>query len=801
MIFPRARTAFFRSHLMVLLLSIAAGLLTPALLQVNLSTIERVVQASSITASLFFCLWWGLKTQWRILPLLLGGYLAALSIQGAQLVARINAQIPTSFEGQTLDVRFVVESLPVVKVRGDNRFVTQFYARVTQLGAGEQNASLLGKRLRLSWYATGQAIDLSPGQHWHAKVRLRRPRGTVNPGGFDYQAWLLSHNISATGYVYSQAGVVLLEERAEWRGRWAVQQARQTLAHALFDNSASPQIGLLRALLIGDKSAITQSQWDVLRATGTVHLMAISGLHIGLVATIGFAIGAGFARVLAIYRPAGTTWLAPVLACAFAFSYAALAGFEIPTQRACIMVFCFSLVAWRGRQVSFWLIYSLALVGVLAIDPFAPVSGGFWLSFAAVAVLGFGLLGRAPRDGVLFSLVRVQALLLVGMSVPLTLIGLPVPLLGVLANLVAVPLVSFIVVPALMLAGLASITGLYGDDTMLNLAAQAMQVLWSILSWLHTTASPVNELPITPFQGGGVRIAIGVAALICILAPRGSHLRSPGVALLLLFLFHRPPPSPLLRITHLDVQQGLAVVIEAGDYTLVYDTGARYSPEFDMGDRVVAPYLAYVGRQQVDRVVISHRDNDHAGGFAGLSSAVPVTSVLAGEPDQLPRSEHMPLPCEQGQHWQANHVEFEVVWPPVNLVDAKPNNHSCVLLVRYGSTVILIAGDIEQSVEADLLTAGVLPSKVTLLSVPHHGSKTSSSALFVSQMDPEFAVISAGYNNRYGHPHRDIRRRYTQQGARIFRTDLDGGISFSLQEDGVYHIEGERHRRPRPWFD
>ncbi|WP_230556745.1 DNA internalization-related competence protein ComEC/Rec2 [Teredinibacter turnerae] len=800
MILPSARMAILQSPTM-LLFSIAAGLLTPALLQVHLYTLERVVQAGSIAALLMFCCWWVLRSQWRILLLLIGIYLAALSVQGALLITRIDEQIPTGLEGQTLAIRFVVESLPVVKARGDNRFVTQFYGRVTQLGSGEQKGRLLGKRLRLSWYATGQPVNLSLGENWQAKVRLRRPRGSVNPGGFDYQAWLLSRKISATGYVYSQAGVVQLEQRHEWPGKWGVQRARQTLARALFDNWASPQIGLLRALLIGDKSAITQDQWDVLRATGTVHLMAISGLHIGLMATIGFAIGAGFARVLAVYRPAGVTWLAPVFANAFAFFYAALAGFEIPTQRACIMVLCFSLIAWRGRQVNFWLIYSFALIGVLAIDPFAPVSGGFWLSFAAVAVLGLGLLGRAPRDGAVFSLVKAQALLLVGMSIPLTLIGLPVPVLGAVANLVAVPVVSFVVVPALMLAGLMSITGFSGGDTLLNLALQAMQILWSILSWLHATASRVNELPVTPFQGGGMRVGIGVVALIFILAPRGSHLRLPGGALLLLFLFHRPPPLPLLRVTHLDVQQGLAVIIEAGDYTLVYDTGARYSPEFDMGDRVVAPYLAYVGRQQVDRVVISHRDNDHAGGFAGLSGAVSVASVLAGEPDQLPRTKHTPFPCEQGQHWQANRVEFEVVWPPSHFTDAKPNNHSCVLVVRYGSTVILIAGDIEQSVEADLLTAGILPSKISLLTVPHHGSKTSSSVQFVSQLDPEFAVISAGYNNRYGHPHKDISRRYSQQGARIFRTDLDGGISFSLQADGVYHIEGERHRRPRPWFD
>lgn len=719
----------------------------------------------------------------RLLWVLIVGSLA-FSFASWRLLGIIGAQLPIAFEGQDFPVVVEIDDLPKFRSDGARRSVS-FVAKVIR-----GDAFLMGRRLRLGWYYPPAKDRLMPGSQWQFTVRVKRPRGTANPHGFDYQAWLLARGIAAVGYVRDKETVTELGVKRSL----SFHRLRYHLDNTLFGGvTPGSARSLLKALLIGDKSGIDRHQWQVLQVTGTVHLMAISGLHIGLVAGIGFWLGKCFAHLLSLYSREGTLWLPVFSGLVLSVVYAGLAGFAIPTQRALVMVALFSIAYAQGRRVNYWQVYFLAMAFVTVIDPFAFITTGFWLSFSAVAVLVYCFGWRRSQPNRLLQLVSAQVWILCGLAAPLALLGLPSSVTAPFCNLVAVPVVSIAIVPLLLLAACSSVVSMTASLFLLNIAQHIIEVLWVFLSHIGNWDSQFITFRAATLP----TVVVTIAAVLLLLSPSGLKLRLPGLALMLALLF---PSNTVdsLRLTVLDVQQGLAVVFRSAQHTLVYDTGASYGESFDMGSRVVVPFLRTRGARHVDVLLISHGDNDHAGGARSIVESIPTSRVISGEPQRLEQSIDASQ-CQQGDHWRVNDIEFDVLWPLADTVFTPTNNNSCVLLISFAGNRMLLAGDIQNSVEQQLIASGVLPQGIDVLIVPHHGSQTSSSRAFVRHVHPRYAVISAGYRNRYQLPSHNVISMYEATGAEVLRTDRDGAITFVLQEGGLTFTT-ERASVPKPWY-
>lgn len=668
--------------------------------------------------------------------------------------------------------------------------------------------------VRLNWYRLPAGVALVPGQRWRLSVRLKRPRGYASPGSFDYEAWLYQRGIRATGYVRTGSARLLAGSHGEMltRLRWRL---RQRVHAALADaggEGARDNAGILVALLTGFRGDLDPAQRRLLQRTGTAHLIAISGLHVGLVAGMAFWL----ARRLWRWLPGlQSRWPAPVvaawLAMAAAGAYAALAGFSIPTQRAFIMTaVVMGLLAWQVRLP--WRdVVLLALAAVLVRDPLAVLSWGFWLSFGAVTLIALVLAGRVglppSRAGWWWRAQawwRVQVAMLAGL-LPLgsALFGY-IPLWSPLANLVAIPLVGMLVVPlcllAAMLAGWPDAAGV-----LLRLAAWLLDLLWPLLAALD--GLPQAVWPVARSGWSAVALVMAGLGSLWLLAPRGWPRRGLGAVLLLPLLFTQAdrPAAGDYRATVLDVGQGLAVVVETARHVLVYDAGPRFGPRFDTGAAVVAPFLHRRGRTHVDTLVVSHLDNDHAGGVVGLSEAVPIDRVLGSAPVVLPGGRPLPrqVPCSAGQHWQWDGVRFHMLYPaPETPVGAGENDRSCVLLIagRDGQAGrMLLTGDIEAATEARLVARYGPALRATVLVVPHHGSNTSSTRAFLHAVAPRVAIAAAGYRNRYHFPTARIRRRYARLGIPLFDTITSGAITLRWSRHGQPRLTHYRQRHRHFW--
>lgn len=712
--------------------------------------------------------------------------LAGLAFGSWQLQQKSSAQLPAEFEQQVFDLRFQVVSIPNRSGRSQ-----VFLAQVLELRCGGRCPQLMNGRLRLSWYQSPQTPSgwqtLGAGQIWQAQVKLRRPRGFVNPGGFDYHAWLLAQDVIATGYL-TRAGEYLGES-------FSLAAERSAIESRLAEQHASPYRRFWSALLIGEQAAIEQADWATLQATGTVHLLVISGLHISLVATWCFFLGALAARCAGLLHRGSNLWLMhclpPVCASLGAAYYAALAGFTIPTQRALVACLVLMLCRLFGLNFSAFTLLGMAALAVGLMEPFAWMSSGFWLSFLAVAVLFYSLGGRGQVSAV-GALVRAQMVLSVGLLLPLLALGQGTSLLSPIANLVAVPVVSVILTPLLLVAALCS--GILPQVTqwLLPWMDWIFGYLWGFLEWVQ--ARPVSlwwpAKPLSPVESG-----VAAMGVVLLLAPAGLQVRCLGAVWLCLALLPKPDADYLLRLTVLEVGQGTAVVLETPGQTWLYDTGPQFSEDFDAGSRIIAPYLRSRGVKDLS-LMISHGDMDHAGGAAGIVSAFPIERLLYGEP--LATLPGLGEPCHRGQSWQQGPVNWRVLWPPDS--SKTGNNASCTLLLTLNPNTepvrLLLPGDIDSRVEMQLLAD--LQAPVDWVLAPHHGSNSSSSLVFVRQLAARHVVFSAGFNNRYGHPHPRVVQRWRQAGAELYNTATDGALVFTWRSSGL-EVERLRQSRRRLW--
>ena len=719
----------------------------------------------------------------RMFAIFLIGFLWAL--YRAQIT--LDAVLDENLEGRTVRVQGVVADIP----SGTQGQAIRFPLHAERIDAGNGWEDF-PRILRLGWYQTREWPAL--GERWQLSVRLKRPHGYANPSGFDYERWLFQRRISATGYVRKDAQNRLLG----YHYRYCTDEFRQSVAD-YFDRDLPPSPGraMIRALTIGDDGGIETAQWEVLRATGTTHLMVISGTHISLVAGLVFWVTRRlWSRLGRWPEMVPTDRAAGVMALLSATCYALLTGLGIPSQRALIMLAVAIAALLAGRWSRPGQVLALAVFATLVVDPLSVLASGWWLSFWAVSVIFFITAGRFGKAGWWSTMSRVHIVLTLGMLPLLLTFFQQASLVAPVANLVAVPWVSLLVVPSALLGTVLLAVNTTVGGWLLQLAAAMMDTLWSALHWL----SQQDLVLFTQHQPSLWTLLPAVAGLLLLFTPRGFPGKWPGL-ILVLPLFTVSPPTPAfgdLWVTLLDVGQGLATVVRTRAHTLVYDAGPAYGPDFNTGQAVVVPFLRGQGVRHLDRLVVSHGDNDHIGGVPSLLKEYTVDRVEAGVPERL--TMRWARQCRRGERWRWDGVEFSILHPDTLRYD-KGNNASCVIRIEtQNGTRVLLTGDIEAVAEQGLLQRSYDRLFADVLVVPHHGSLTSSSPAFVEAVRPQYALFATGYRNRYRFPHKIVIDRYRKSGAMLFDTAVHGAVTLRLNTEGrVSKVEPYRCDNRRYW--
>ncbi|UHH27842.1 DNA internalization-related competence protein ComEC/Rec2 [Pseudomonas veronii] len=625
-----------------------------------------------------------------------------------------------------------------------------------ELSDSRSRNARLPARIRLYWHG---GPPVRSGERWRLAVTLKRPSGLLNFHGVDHEAWLLAQRIGATGSV--KDGERLAPARNAWRD--AVRQRLMAV-------DAQGREAGLAALVLGDGSGLTADDWRVLQDTGTVHLLVISGQHIGLLAGLIYALVAALAR----YGCWPRTWPWLPWACGLAFTaalgYGLLAGFGVPVQRACVMVGLVLLWRLRFRHLGIWWPLLLAFNGVLILEPLASLQPGFWLSFAAVAVLGLTFGGRLGRWSAWQAWTRPQWLIAIGLFPVLLVLGLPISLSAPLANLFAVPWISLVVLP-LALLGTALLAVPFVGAGLLWLAGGALDGLFNALALL------AGQLPAwIPAEVPMGYWLVSLVGAVLLLLPKGVPFRLLGWPMLLLAVFppREPVPHGQVDVLQLDVGQGLALILRTRHHTLLYDAGPR-SGAVDLGARVVLPSLKRLGVDALDMMLLSHADADHAGGAAVVARGLPIKRVVGGETEGLPALLDT-QPCISGEQWAWDGVSFEL-WQWPDAVDGNPK--SCVLHVQANGERLLLTGDIDRAAEQAFL-ASTLAVPTDWLQAPHHGSRSSSSWPFLQRLAPKSVLISRGRGNAFGHPHPQVVERYQALGTQVYDSAEQGAVRLRL---------------------
>ena len=740
---------------------------------------------------------------------------------------KLQDRLPSALEGVDISVTGIVAGLPRHSLQG-TRFVFE-----------PETAALRGApvrvpaRLSLGWYRgidddsllAGPAEPLRAGQRWQFTVRLRQPHGSANPHGFDLELWMFDRGLGASGYVRARPETPP-QKLAEAAGA-PVERARQALRDALQRQVGDgPAPGVLAALLIGDQAAIERDDWEVFRITGVAHLMSISGLHVTMFAWLAGGVVSWLWRrhpklPLLLPTPQAARWGGLL----FAVGYALLAGWGVPAQRTVGMIAVVVLLRSSGQR---WPLHAVLLAAALAVvlaDPWAMLQPGFWLSFVAVALLvasepvqaareqdDAGAARSWPQRAVAATRagLRTQAVATAGLA-PLTLVFFQqLSLVGFVANLVAIPLVTLLIVP-LSMAGVLL-------PPLWTVAALLVQGLMAALQWLADWPLAVWQAAAAPPWAMACGLLAGALAVL----PLPPRLRWLSVPLLLPLLMPpvARPAAGQFEVVAADVGQGTAVLVRTQHRLLVYDSGPAYTPEADAGSRVLLPLLRARGERRIDLLMLSHRDTDHVGGAAALLAGLPVAAMSSSLEDGHPLRSNAAArgtphtPCSAGQRWVWDGVSFEVLHPlPEQLLPLepltdrsrpprpkpkpKPNALSCVLRVQgaggNAGGSVLITGDIEAAQEAALVQRSAAALKSDLMLVPHHGSKTSSTPAFIDAVQPSVAVVQAAYRSRYGHPAPEVVARYARRDIAVVRTSSCG--AWTREPGGALQCERSVSRR------
>jgi competence protein ComEC len=781
----------------VCLLQLQSVLPSAALLAALLVAALAVAIAAAVNGG-------GLHAPARSLMLLAAAGAVGFAYAAAMATVRMADELPFDHEGRDVVVEGVVASLPARLPRGV-RFEFDV-ERVLTPGA------TVPRRLLLGWY--GEFIPARPAERWQFTVRLKRPHGVQNPGGFDLEAWMLERNLRASGAVRSgrrDPEPRLVDALVRSPG-YLVERARYNLRDRLAGMVEERRYGgVLLALILGDQRAIAAADWTLFNRTGISHLVSISGLHITMIASlVGWCVARLWRTTPALLLRVPAQAAAVFAGLAGAAGYALLAGWGIPAQRTVLMLTVVG-AAWLARaRIGMGQSLALAAAAVCIFDPWAVLAAGFWLSFGAVAAIVWVVQGRVtdPDEPAWRRTLRAAAH--VQMAVTLALVPATIvlfhqfSLISPFANAVAIPVVSWVVTPLALLAGAFALLPAplaLPAELLLAVAHAVFSVLAAVLAWW--AAFDWSMLPVaTP---PWIVTALAVCGVAWLLAPPGWPVRWAGT-LALLPLFTWPAERPRtgeLWVTALDVGQGSAVLVESSDRAWLYDTGPRYSSDSDAGERIVLPYLRHRGIRRLDGLIVSHLDGDHSGGAAAVLRGIGVgrllTSIADGDPALGGRP---PERCQAGAQWVDGPMQFVVLHPTADDYRARrsTNAMSCVVLARLGPRSVLLTGDVGVADEAAILARS--PGlQVDWLAAPHHGSRSSSSAALLSALGAAEAVAQAGYRNRYGHPDATVVARYRLHGTELRRTDQSGALQWRLRSDGTARVSAWRTERVRYWHN
>jgi competence protein ComEC len=696
-----------------------------------------------------------------------------------------------------------------------------------------------------------QGHDVKPGDTWRLALRLKAVHGNHNPGGFDYELWMWEQGMGANASVLLGTQAATTPQRLN-RGWWhPVERVRQAIRDRIFkhlspygpaslqpENNVNPDnpetpgpgdlsqaqvsarwAGVIAALVVGDQNAIARSDWDLFRVTGVAHLVSISGLHITMFAWLaGWVVAWSWRRHPPLCERIPVPTAAALGGLGLATLYALLSGWGLPAQRTIGMLAVVVGLRLSGRQWPWLRTWLLVMVIIVLLDPWALLSAGFWLSFVAVGVLfatdpapvpGRDKLQEAAdiaTEGGPSWQWRVQQALLQAVRLmreqwvisfalaPLTLLLFQQQsVCGLLANLVAGPWITVVVTPLAMLG----VAIPYAWD----LAALALQGQMVVLAWLASWPLATLNVAAAPLWLAVLGIA---GAVLCVL-PIAWPMRMAGSPLVLMVLLWQAPRPALgqYEVWFTDVGQGNAVVVRTLNHTLVYDTGPKYQTDADAGQRVLVPLLHSMA-EDPDVLLVSHQDNDHSGGAASLLAAYPrMRYISSTPPDHQAARSRVPTRCfssrSGGQSWLWDGIQFEILHPDKGDYDlaAPPNAMSCVLRINNGHHTVLLLGDLEAEQEAVLLAEQPEKLRADVLLVPHHGSKTSSTGLFLDAVNPKMAVVQAGYKNRYGHPAPRILQRYAIRDIAVIDSPHCGAAIWGSLEPAL--IQCSRQTMARYW--
>lgn len=659
-------------------------------------------------------------------------------------------------------------------------------------------------RLRIgSW----QPMPLSPGEHWQLQVRLKRPQASQNPGGADFERFLFGERVVATGSIRESPGNRLLAPPTgfvAWRafllaaslplvgdgpGDVSVDEAQ------LFGRAVLP------ALVVDERSLMATAQWRVLADTGTAHLVAISGLHVALLwGAVVWVFALARRRRVASVRYERSAVLVALLA---AFVYAAIAGMPLPAQRAVVMLSVATAFLLVGGAVPGWRIWLAAGAVVLLIDPLAVHAAGFWLSFGAVALLlllhDVHVRRQQPDTWANRILQPVRATAHAQWLLTFLLAPLLLALFGtasvssVLANLPAIPWVNLLALPPALLGMLLAPWWPAAADPLIDLAVGALALLWHWLLWVDSLAM------LRPVAMHGATIpgllALALALPVLVLS-RAWTVRLAMVAVVVLaWPVATEIPDGEAEACIFDVGQGLAVGVRTARHAVLYDTGPGRGPEAESAGATVVPALRAWGVRRLDLLVVSHNDPDHAGAAGAVVRAFSPSLRVAGDLRALPERDGEL--CDRDMAWRLDGVGLRLFAADTG---GAPNDRSCVLQLDAGGRRLLVAGDTGRKRELALSAAHGDELRSDVLIAGNHGSNSSSSATFLARVSPQLVVFSAGYRNRFGHPHPQVRARVEALGARMLSTPETGALCLRLGPDGIA-TRRQREVAARHWHN
>ena len=704
-----------------------------------------------------------------LIPVL--GFCLGFSWVAYNAMAQIRDSFPHELEKQSVLVKGKILGLPKY---ADNNISFDF--KVEELWF-EKKLRLQNIKTRLSCYHC--PLNVKPAEEWQFLVKLKKPHGFASWGSFDYEKYLFRHHIIARGYIRARdennRRINALNSGFNFQ---YIHVVRYLISEYISDliKSNPDSVATINALMVGNKSLMSVDQYEVLQKTGLSHLFAISGLHIGLVFLLIRALcrylSAPFSSIF-IYFP--KVHLQNIFGLIFAFVYALMAGFSIPTQRASIMLSIYVLLQLFGLYAGLVQLLLISALLIILFDAFAVMDVGFWLSFGAVLIIGMCLRNIRP-----ISLLELQPRLWFGMLPFMVLFFQSASFIAPFLNLLVIPIFTFLLIPGLLICLFCLVTGFsqFADMLLINIVP-LLEEGWQFLYLI--AQSPISQRHFKEYSF--VNFILLVITVGLYIQPHKIPSRYLLIFLSIATLI-TPGKSPKddmgFSVTMLDVGQGLSMVVQTRNHSLVYDTGAKFSESFNAADAVLIPYLRQQGVDQLDMVIISHADNDHIGGYQALNNQYRPTKLVSSRPDTLSNAEE----CMSGQKWYFDNIAFEILGPDVNSPKGS-NNRSCVLKVSSSYGSILITGDIERSTEKYLLQNNREKLRSQLMLIPHQGSRTSSSVSFIDAVKPQIAIVSAGYLNQYGHPDKTVIDRYQERKIQVFNNIESGSIRVEFSKQGM----------------